>query len=368
MPPRSPFLPPPLPMEIPLDADLQRLLSLADIALGRFDGLLGSLPNPDLLLAPIMRREAVQSAQIEGSQSTVSDVLRFEAEGSAPTQDKRDDMREIVNYRNALAEAEKRLGEGYRFDLWLLRGLHGILLGGSARGGDKNPGAFRERQNWIGASGATMETATYIPPPPEKVAELMENWLAFWRENTGSPLVRMAVLHGQFEMIHPFMDGNGRVGRLLLPLFLFDAGVLKHSAFYLSAQLLKRRDEYYWGLRGLSESGEGWREWLRFFLETCAEQAEENIKTANRIKTLHEQLKRDAGRILHSRYAEDLADAIFNGAVFSCRALKFSGKRPADITLRGWVEKLAKAGVLNMARKGVRNRPAIYVFPPLLDI
>ena len=253
-------------------------------------------------LAPMTHGEAVNSAQIEGSQSTIRDALLFEAgEGAAPEQ--RDDLREIDNYRRAIADAETTLREGRPFDLWMLRGLHAALLKGSVRGAGKNPGAFRSRQVWIGSPGAPAEHATYIPPPPEKVSELLENWLAYWRADEPSPLVQMAVLHGQFEVIHPFEDGNGRIGRLLLPLFLRDKKVLGCPAFYLSARLARRREEYYRALRGLNARPAKWREWISFFLQVCEEQAEENLAVCPEIVRLRTQLGQRAEELLHSRYA-----------------------------------------------------------------
>ena len=215
----KPFIPPFLPVEMPFDAELQRALSVADRALGEFLGLVDNLPNPDLLLAPIIRREAVSSAQIEGSQATMSDILLFEAGVDVPHSELRDDRREIINYRQALAEAEGILQNGEPFDLRMLCAMHRTLLSGSARGNNKNPGAFRRKQNLIGPPEAVANPAKaiYIPPPPPQVAELMENWLAHWHDGDNAPLVQAAILHGQFEMIHPFLAANGLLTLFRLP-------------------------------------------------------------------------------------------------------------------------------------------------------
>ncbi len=365
---KEPFIPPSLPVEVGYDAGLQRQLSAVERALGRFDGLLSVLPNADLLIAPLVRREAVSSAQIEGSESTISDVLRFESDDDFAAPEKRDDLREIRNYYRALHEAETKLGGGFSFDLWMLRGLHETLLGDSVRGGDKEPGNFRSRQNWIGPPGAPMSGATYIPPPPEKIGELMENWLAFWRADTPSPLVQAAVLHGQFEVIHPFMDGNGRIGRLLVSLFLSEKRVLARPVFYLSGRLAARREEYQRGLNDLDTHPGKWREWVAFFLDICAEQAEENIKISRTILDLHKALTKQAEDLLGSRYAAGFMDAVFARPVFMLKNLQFPGKRPSHLTLNSMVKKLVAEGVLIKAREGRRNKPAMFMLPSFIKI
>ena len=368
----TPFLPPLLPVEVPPTPELRRLLSHADRMLGEFQGLVDSLPdklpNPDLLLMPIVQREAVMSAQIEGSQATVSDVLSFEAGADALTPELRDDRREIVNYLRALSEAEQKLGGGDCFDLQMLCGMHETLLSGSVRGNKKNPGVFRKLQNYIGRPGGAVhpERITYMPPSPEKVPELMENWLNYWRNDTGLPLVQAAVLHGQFEMIHPFDDGNGRVGRLLIPVFLYNVGVLSRPVFYLSARLFARRDEYYAGLRGLSERGD-WHNWLCFFLSAYAEQVEDDKNITAEIQALYKRLTNQMA-IIKSSHTAALLDAMFVRPVFTLRDLEFAGKRPSDATLNNLMQSLTKAGFVELKHSGVRGRPSVYALPALVKI
>lgn len=362
----NPYIPPTLPVAMPFDAEIQRMLSVADRALGGFRELVDTLPNPDLLLAPMKQREAVMSAHIEGSEATFSDVLLFEAGMDAPRAEMRDDRREIINYRRALADAEGKMRSGYPFDMWMLRGMHQTLLGGSVRGNDKKPGAFRERQNWIGPPGVAInpQMATYIPPPPEKVAELMDNWLAQWHINENAPLVQMAILHGQFEMIHPFEDGNGRVGRLLIPLFLYNMKVLHHPIFYLSEQLLAQHEGYYAGLRALSAEGD-WRGWLMFFLTACAKQAQSDKAIAAEILGLRDWMLRHFAK---SRYSAELITAIFIRPVFTLRDLQFSNKAPSALTLRKLIDGLEQKGIVEQKRRGTRGSPSIYAFPKLLEI
>lgn len=365
---KTPFTPPPLPVEIAYDAELAQHLSAAAGMVGEFQGLVEKLPKPDVLLASMRQHEAVLSAQIEGSEATVSDVLLFEVGEKIPAE-QRDDRREIINYRRALSEAERKLRDGYRFDLWMLRGMHGELLGGSVRGNNKNPGAFREREVRVGPPGAKInpDLATYIPPPPEKLPELLDNWLAHWHANENAPLVQAAILHGQFEMIHPFEDGNGRIGRLLIPLFLHNTGVLSRPVFYLSERLFARRDEYYGGLRGLSERSD-WRGWLLFFLSACAEQAREYKRIASDIVNLHDDLLKRVEPISRSRYGAELLDAMFARPIFTLRDLKFTGKKPSALTLHALITALIKRNIVSLVRRGVPHHPTVYKLPKLMDI
>ena len=334
--------------------------------MGRLDELASSLPNSGLLIAPLMRKEAVSSARIEGSQSTVSDALIFEAGGKTAPED-RDDMKEIMNYKRAILDAESKLRDGYSFDLWMLRGLHGELLGDSVRGSDKNPGAFRTHQNHIGPPGSSLEQATYIPPPPEKIPELMDNWLQLWRSDMPSSFVQMALLHGQFEIIHPFMDGNGRVGRLLLPLFLHEKKVLERPVFYLSGRLEARRDAYQSGLRGLNTSPGEWYKWVLFFLETCEQQANETVGTCRALIELHKHTLQKAESLLRSRYAVHFINAIFERPIFALKQLQFAGARPSDLALKRMAQKLIQAGFLEELIPGRRGQPAIYVMRRVLE-
>lgn len=361
------FTPPPLPVDIPFDAELQRALSIADRTLGEFLGLIDILPNADLLLAPIIRREAVMSAQIEGSQATMSDVLLYEAGMDVPHPQLRDDRREIINYRHALNEAESKLQSGEVFDMPMLCRIHQVLLGNSARGNDKSPGALRQRQNLIGPPEALTnpDKAIYIPPPPQQVGALMDNWLEHWRGNDNAPLVQAAILHGQFEMIHPFEDGNGRAGRLLIPLFLYATGAISRPVFYLSGQLAAWRDAYCDGLRALSERGD-WRGWLLFFLTACANQASNDKAIAKEIMALREDMIQEAAAV-KSRYAAEFINAIFTRPIFTLPSLRFANP-PSGLTLRRLASALVRRGIIQLRHHGVRNRPTIYAFPRLLEI
>ena len=198
--------------------------------------------NPHILLSPLTNQEAILSSRIEGTQATVEEVLEHEA-GKHHQGVKEQDIREILNYRNALLEVEGYLGSR-SFSLGLILELHKILMD-SARGQNKDPGSFRKEQNWIGSYGSTIEEATFIPPSPLKLHDYLEDWKKYFDMDDIDPLIQAAIVHAQFELIHPFEDGNGRIGRLLIPLFLLYKEVLSHPTFYISAYLEKYREEYY---------------------------------------------------------------------------------------------------------------------------
>ena len=361
-----PFTPAFLPQSVSYDSQVMRLSFTAERLLGEYKALLSGLPNPYLLMAPLVRREAVNSAQIEGSESTFGDAMLFGIDDNF-SPERRDDLREIINYADALANAESELTKK-PLSLWLLRGTHQILLGSSARGSDKEPGAFRSRQNWIGLPRALMDQSIYTPPAPEKVPELMENWLEYWHSDQPSPFVQMALLHGQFEIIHPFMDGNGRVGRLLLPLFLFDKKIIDQPVFYLSGRLVLKREDYYQRLKRLNSLPGDWQQWVVFFLETCVEQLQSDIRIVKAVDSLHQNLRQKARVLLQSQYSDELMDAIFAKPVFTLHKLDFSAKRPSQPTLDKKIALLVDSEILEKIRHGSRGKPSIFCLPSLINL
>jgi Fic family protein len=218
------------------------LLGKANRALAQYDGVLYGLPNPEVLLSPMTTQEAVLSSRIEGTQATLGEVLEFEAGEEPEEESKRLDIQEIINYRRALKAAERELKKR-PFNLNLLLSLHSILLN-SVRGRNKGKGQFRKIQNWIGLPGAPLKKAQFVPPRPEVLPEFLDNWEKYYHLDRPDPLVQLAIIHGQFEILHPFLDGNGRLGRLFVPIFLFEKQILSRPMFYLSAFLEAHRDEY----------------------------------------------------------------------------------------------------------------------------
>lgn len=280
------FEPAPLPPSPPvvLDSALQRLLAAADLALGRLDGSVLTLPNADLFVFMYVRKEAVLSSQIEGTQSSLQDLLSAEAQlfDRAPR-----DVDEVVNYVRAMHHGLARLPQ-LPISVRLIREIHAELLQG-VRGGRLQPGELRTSQNWVGPAGCTLATATFVPPPPHLVPEALGAFELFLHsDDTVPPLVKIALAHAQFETIHPFLDGNGRVGRLLITLLLTEGGVLSKPVLYLSHFFKQHRQEYYDLLQAVRDRGD-WEGWLGFFLRGVTEVAAQSAETARRILLMREE-------------------------------------------------------------------------------
>lgn len=305
------FHPSPLPPvpAVDLGGEVALLLSQADRALGRLDGSVLTLPNPDLFVFMYVRKEAVLSSQIEGTQSSLQDLLSAEAEILNP--DLPRDVDEVVNYVSAMKFGLSRLGE-LPVSVRLIREIHNELMQG-ARGGRLTPGELRTSQNWIGPGGCTLQTATFVPPPPDVVPQALGELEVFLHQYDAlPPLVKIALAHVQFETIHPFLDGNGRVGRLLISFLLTESGILHKPVLYLSHYFKRHRSLYYEHLQAVRDQGR-WEEWIAFFLRGVIEIATEATDTARRILALREahrtaitdHLGRAAGnghRILESLY------------------------------------------------------------------
>lgn len=272
------FQPNPLPPVIAWTPRLVRILSHADRLLGRLAGEGRRLPNPHVLIRPFVRREAVYSSRIEGTQATLGELLA--AEAGAAVERSPEDLREVGNYVTALEHGIERL-KTLPLSLRLVLELHEKLMTG-VRGEHATPGEFRRTQNWIGRPGCTLVDASYVPPPAEALLDHLGTWEKFLHDDTIPPLVHTALMHYQFEAIHPFLDGNGRVGRLLITLCLCARGVLPEPLLYLSAFFEATRADYYGGLRNVTEQGD-WTGWLEYFLNGVARQSEDALSRAERI-------------------------------------------------------------------------------------
>jgi Fic family protein len=280
------FIPAPLPPQpaVKLTGDLQRLLSQADLALGRLDGSIQTLPNPDLFVLMYVRKEAVLSSQIEGTQSSLQDLLAAEAQLYTPDTPK--DVDEVVNYVAAMNYGLARLSK-LPVSVRLIREIHGKLLDG-VRGSRLAPGELRRTQNWIGPGGCTLNEATFIPPPPDIVPQALGDLEKFLHDDSGLPLlIKIGLAHAQFETIHPFLDGNGRAGRLLITFLLCESGVLHKPVLYLSHYFKRHRQTYYELLQVTRDKG-AWEDWLQFFLRGVAEVSLQATETARRMLSLRE--------------------------------------------------------------------------------
>ena len=297
------FVPDPIPREVNIDSGLIYRLDEASRAVATLAGAGETIPNPHLLIRPFMRREAVLSSRIEGTQASLSDLFMFEASGV-----QRKDVVEVVNYIRALETGLELLDE-LPISLRLVNQLHDRLLRG-VRGRGKQPGVLRNEQVWIGSEGTSIGEARFVPPPPSYVRDLMLDWEHFVNE-TGNlpPLIQCALMHYQFEAIHPYLDGNGRVGRLLIVLFLCAKQVLSTPLLYLSVYFESNRDQYYEQLLNVSATG-NWGPWLDYFLRGVTEQSIDALRRVRRLRELQEryrqmlQVKRGSGNTL--RLAEEL--------------------------------------------------------------
>lgn len=344
------FVPPPLPPGLGFDLSLVRLLSDTDRALGLLSGAARTLPNPHLLARSLVRREAVLSSRIEGTQASLADLVLFEAEPSAPAHG---DVQEVANY---VAAVEHVLDPARRLpmSLPLLREAHQILLSG-VRGGYATPGEFRRSQNWIGPPGCTLDGATYVPPPPERLWECLDPLEKHLHaEQLLPPLVVIACLHYQFEAIHPFIDGNGRVGRLLVTLLLADWGLLPEPVLDLSGYIEPRRDEYYARLLAVSTEGD-WDGWLTFFLTAVQRQALDVVARTRRLHDLRERYRADVSTARSSALLGVLIDVLFDiPAVTITKAATLLGVTHRSARLN--IDKLIDAGVLIEVGDRPRNK------------
>ena len=281
------FLPEPLPPSPPVqrDPEMDDLHFKATLALGKLDGATETLPNPDLFVFMYVRKEAVLSSQIEGTEASLMDLIEFEAAKLRPGRPT--DVKEVVNYVNAMNHGLFRLAE-LPVSLRLIREIHEHLLRG-VRGGSLHPGQFRTSQNWIGPGGCTLETATFVPPPPHEMKHALSDLERFVHSEEPMPaLLKVGLVHAQFETIHPFLDGNGRVGRLLITFLLCEKRVLARPLLYLSYFFKKHRSDYYEHLQRVRDEGD-WEGWLKFFLRGVEVVAKEATAKARRIVNMREE-------------------------------------------------------------------------------
>lgn len=348
-----------------LDTDaLMPLIGPATAAIARYDGKLATAPNSSVLLSPLRRREAVLSSRIEGTQSTMEDVMSFEAGKKPESDQERHDNIEIINYIKAMARAErdmKKLPLCQR----VICSAHRVLMSG-ARGKNKSPGQYRKNQNWIGPPGCSKENAKFIPISADKLSSAMSEWEKFIHgENTSDLLIQAAILHAEFEALHPFADGNGRIGRLLIPLFLWQRELIHRPIFYISAYFEARRDQYYERLMAVSRDND-WTGWCRFFLEGVRTQAEEDLEKTNRIFALYERTK-SLKVMTRTQYALQTLDCLFQNPILNSSDLTKKSGIPAP-TARRILNLLVEENILHIVLPARGRTPGIYIFAELLSI
>jgi Fic family protein len=361
------FVPHPLPPDVPPDAELMRASSDAAYALGELAALGRTIANPHLLIGPFVRREAVLSSRIEGTQTDVADLYAYEAgqpplpglAGAPPP----DDVREVANYVAALEYGLARL-PSLPVSLRLIRELHARLMQG-VRGGHATPGEFRRSQNWIGRPGCTLSDAEYVPPPPEEMRTALDAFEKYLHDGDVQPkLVRLAFIHQQFEAIHPFLDGNGRIGRLLISLLLVEWGLLPLPLLYLSAYFERERQAYYDLLWAVNARGD-WRAWVLFFLRGVAEQAQDAGARAKRLQDLQAEWRAHVAQERAPALTLNLVDELFRSPMVTIPLVA----KLLNVTYHSaqrHVERLLKAGVLVQ----VSDQPSgkVYTAQAILEI
>ncbi len=343
------FVPHPLPPQVEWDGELVSLLSRADLALGTLSGLGDSLTNPHLLIYPFIRREAVLSSRIEGTQSSLSDLLLFEA----TSVERQRDVREVQNYVRAVEHGLKRLGES-PLSLRLVRESHAVLMKG-VRGQHTAIGEFRRSQNWIGPPGCNIHEATYVPPPVSEMQEALDGLERFLQSETDLPaLVQLALIHYQFEAIHPFLDGNGRIGRLLITLFLCQRQILNTPLLYLSAFFERHRREYYTCLLEVSQKG-AWRQWIEFFLRAVVDQSNDAVRRSRWLLDLHREYRKARLEKHMTPTVGQLIELIFMRPVLSARAVQTALGVTFPAAQKA-ISSLEEEGILVEVTGGKRNK------------
>lgn len=351
-----------------IEIDFTQFISLigkSHSALSNYNGALSHLVNPQILLAPMTTKESTMSSKIEGTQATFTEVLQHDAGENFNTY-KNQEIQEVLNYRSAMAYATELLQERPFIHLNMIRDIHKVLLSG-VRGENKARGEFRKIQNWIGPKNSTIETASFVPPAPNEIINYLDEWEKFINSDFDDLLVQLAIVHAQFEIIHPFLDGNGRLGRLLIPIFLYSKEYLSQPIFYLSEYFENHRDEYYNHLRNITAEN-NWQDWIKFFLNAIIEQSKINTQKINQILELSHRMKNVIQETTKSQYTSNIIDTIFSRPIFTTTTFSKFANIPNRKTANSILQKLAEKNVIKLTREASGNRSNLYTFQELLDI
>src|SRR6056297_2795212 len=354
------------PFELPIEEQINPMefyneLINASTNVGKYQVMLKkSKVNEYFLITPFSLQEAVQSSKIEGTQVTFDEVLEFDIDKN----EKNNDAQEVLNYYDALNYGERAL-EKYPISTRLFKRLHEILMSNGVRGQNRAPGEYRSIQNFIGPEGCTLETAIFVPPQPQLVDSYMsnlENYINNPNDNLKS-LVRIAIIHAQFETIHPFLDGNGRIGRILIPLYLYDVKLIDSPNLFISEVLEKDKHKYYRLLNGTRKEDDGWNEWIKFFLESINKQVQKNINLIEELDELYENDLEKAMNLINSTNVVDLMKAMFQKPIFNVKTITTLTRIP-DTTCRRYLSALEDEKIIFSDNK-MRNRK--YYYYNLLD-
>lgn len=341
------------------------LIGPTSAAIARYDGVLAAIPNADLLLSPLTSQEAVLSSSIEGTHATMGEVLSLEAgaEELLPTE-RRGDIFEVFNYRAAMREAQSMLRD-LPLSQRVVCAAHRVLMAG-VRGGDKGPGEYRRIPVWIGPDRHDPSTARYLPINAAELPAAMGAWEKYLHAEEPDRLVQLAVMHAEFESLHPFLDGNGRVGRMLIPLFLWQRGLIREPLFYMSSYFEANRGAYYDGLLSVSRDKD-WTGWCRYFLEALRTQAEANHKVVMAILDLYAQLKRDTVTWSHSQYAVQALDWMFGRPIFRSTDFVANAGIPAP-TAKRLLAVFKAHDMFSVLVEGRGRRNSVFALKSLLNI
>lgn len=341
-------------------------LANATNAIARYDQMLRDMHNSEFLIAPLRNQEAILSSRMEGTVSTMDEILRYEADSDLDTEDTtlvRQEVIETILYQRALKLAQRTIEDGQPISPWLIRSLHQKLLT-FGRGAEKSPGQFKTEQNYL--VDKTKRNVLFVPISPEKLTEGLNSLFEYIASSNEQVLIKTAISHIEFEAIHPFKDGNGRIGRMLITLMLWNSGIISAPHFYISGYLEERKDEYIDSMREVSEN-DNWTSWCCFFLEALEKQAVRNLEIVESIKNLYNEMKVVFHQELSSRWHIAALDFLFTHPVFRNNRFTNSSGIPAS-TAAKLTKSLVECGLLKVIEEASGRRPALYSFEPLVKL
>jgi Fic family protein len=335
-------------------------------AVARYDQMLKNMHNSEILLAPLRNQEAVISSRMEGTISTMDEILQYEADHDEDTTESlnvRSEVIETILYQRALKAAQNAMEDGYPISQSLIKGIHQKLLSWG-RGANKSPGQFKTEQNYLADRGR--KEILFIPISPERLSEGLDTLFSYIKENQDAELLKAAMTHVEFEALHPFKDGNGRIGRMLITLMLWSSGTISAPHFYISGYFEENKDLYIDTMRRVSEHGD-WESWCIFFLEAIEKQAIKNLEISENIHILYEEMKNVFSDILSSKWSVNALDFVFTNPVFRNNKFTSSAGIPAPTAAR-FARALLDEGILVLKEPASGRRPALYSFEPLMEI
>jgi len=363
----KPYVPEKLPLETS-SWNWEKLInkvSNASANLAYYNGILGSMINPEIFLSPLETKEAIFSSRIEGTVTTIDEILKYEVDLKPEDSSKRNDIIEVLNYRKAMRSARGWLQQHLPFNRTMICAIQKDLMSG-VRGKDKNPGEIRKQQVWIGPKNSGIEEASFIPPEPLGLDYWLDNLMDFLKDDDPETLIQTSIMHAQFEVIHPFMDGNGRTGRILIPLFLWHKKRLNSPMFYISEYFEEFREDYTGNLLSISQKND-WQQWISFFLDAVTFQAKRNAEKADQILLLYNEMKNLVTAVSNSSYGIKILYTLFSMPIFrNSDFMNMSGlNRQTSYRI---ITRLKKEGILTTFKRPAGRAPELYLFNKLYNL